>query len=334
MVKKIKRWINQYRSSAVILLYHRVASLEHDPQLLSVTPQNFADHLEVLRQQYYPIQLEEVGVRTSTIISKARYVVVTFDDGYVDNLYEAFPLLQAKNVPATIFVTAGQIGQKKEFWWDELERILLHSRDLPQNLEITVKSQKYHWSFDQQNIDASSHWNIISSEQPTARQTAYLELNHLLKGLDESTQQNILRQLQMWANVKYERRSSYSVLDEKELVQLASNEIIEIVAHTITHPTLSAQPPAQQKNEIEHSKEILESILGRQIKTFSYPFGKRKDYTSITTELVKDAGYDYACANYPGKVYSRTDPYQLPRFVVRDIDGDKFAKQLRNWFDN
>ena len=51
-------------------------------------------------------------------------MLVTFDDGYADNLYEALPVLQRFDIPATVFVSTDAVVQAREFWWDELERLV------------------------------------------------------------------------------------------------------------------------------------------------------------------------------------------------------------------
>jgi peptidoglycan/xylan/chitin deacetylase (PgdA/CDA1 family) len=86
-IKKVfQRLMSSYVSSALVLLYHRVADLQSDPQLLSVTPKHFAEHLEILGSKAQPLALEQLA---NTVIQGRipnRGVVVTFDDGYSDNL--------------------------------------------------------------------------------------------------------------------------------------------------------------------------------------------------------------------------------------------------------
>jgi peptidoglycan/xylan/chitin deacetylase (PgdA/CDA1 family) len=117
------RWLLERRGAVAILLYHRVAELESDPQQLAVTPARFEEHLRVLRAACTPVALADVPRLLRARKLPKRPVAVTFDDGYRDNLHEAKPLLERHGVPATVFVASGYVGRGTEFWWDELERL-------------------------------------------------------------------------------------------------------------------------------------------------------------------------------------------------------------------
>jgi hypothetical protein len=93
----------------------------------------------------------------------------------------------------------------------------------------------------------------------------------------------------------------------------------------------SPQPVGGKLIQIVESKTRLQEITGCAVTGFAYPFGGRADYTPKTVGLVREAGFSLACANVPGLVRRRTDPFQLPRVLVRNWDADVFAGRLREW---
>jgi peptidoglycan/xylan/chitin deacetylase (PgdA/CDA1 family) len=108
---------------AIVLLYHRVAELAHDPWGLAVAPARFAEQLQALATHFSPLPLGELAARMDSGDLPPRSVALTFDDGYRDNLATAEPLLAGYGVPATVFVVSWYVGAGREFWWDELEAL-------------------------------------------------------------------------------------------------------------------------------------------------------------------------------------------------------------------
>ena len=98
------------RNGALILCYHRVAEGVEDPFYLCIRPDNFAAHLEEVSRAREPSTLADVFVP-----SRRPRVVVTFDDGYRDNLTNALPIAESKGVPITVFVTSGILGNQQRF---------------------------------------------------------------------------------------------------------------------------------------------------------------------------------------------------------------------------
>ena len=108
----------------LILLYHRVTHLANDRWSIAVTPAHFAEQMELLRRKATVLPLSALGAAETPPNARGATVVVTFDDGYADNLHEALPILQRFDVPATVFVSTDAVVQSREFWWDDLERLV------------------------------------------------------------------------------------------------------------------------------------------------------------------------------------------------------------------
>src|SRR5438067_10191616 len=122
----------------VVLLYHRIGQAAIDPQLLSVTPEHFAEHLQAIDEEYRPTRLGDVLGDGHKRSAPPPTVVITFDDGYADNLLVAKPLLERTGIPATVFVASGCVRKDCRFWWDELERLLLQPGNLPSTFFLQI----------------------------------------------------------------------------------------------------------------------------------------------------------------------------------------------------
>jgi peptidoglycan/xylan/chitin deacetylase (PgdA/CDA1 family) len=323
---------------AIILLYHQIAELDSDPWSLSVTPRHFAEHLEIVQRQFCALSLRQLVQGLDDGHLPRRSVVITFDDGYADNLHNAKPLLERYDIPATVFLITGSIGQNCEFWWDELDRLLLQPRTLPEALQLNINGNTYSWKSDDiayyegtaQHYPGWRAWE----DAPTSRHILYRSLWEMLHPMSKSEQRKVLDSLLGWAGAEPFCRLTRCVLKLPEVTTLAQGGLIEIGAHTVTHSSLSALPVAAQRNEIWKSKTYLEENLGSPVTSFSYPYGKQGDYTVETVKLVREAGFACACSNFPGVVQRSVDRFQLPRLHVHDWDGEMFSRWLWRWFQS
>lgn len=331
-------WLKyQAAPGCLVLLYHRVAESSSDRFRLNVTPRHFAEHLEVVRRYGRPVSLRQLIRSLRNGERPRRAVVVTFDDGYADNLHNAKPLLEQYEVPATVFITTGQTGSGREFWWDELERLLLQPGTLPEMLRLRVGGSIYQQDLGEAadyGEDAHARhrdWSCYTPEadDPGPRQRLYRELHQLLRPLPYEERQAVLNDLRALAGADPAGRPTHHALSSDEVSRLAEGGLIEVGAHTVTHPVLSALPADAQRNEIRRSKIRLEEILNRPVTSFAYPFGGPCDYTAETAAAVREAGFDCACSTITGVVRRDTDFFQLPRVIVSDGDGESLARVIR-----
>jgi peptidoglycan/xylan/chitin deacetylase (PgdA/CDA1 family) len=325
------------QSGGVILLYHRVTTLATDPQLLAVTPAHFAAQMEVLRRIARPMALGEMFDAARCGHDLRGAVAITFDDGYADNLLEARSILQSAKIPATVFAATAGADCAREFFWDELDRIFLQPGRLPRRLSISVGDSAYEadlaeaadYSVDQWRDFGG--WNVTNPENPTARQRMYRDLCGLIHRATVQQRRRAIREIQQWSGLGQEGRATHRMMNAAQWLELAAGGLIDIGGHTVHHPLLAAEDTQTQCREISDGKAAIETGLGWETRSFSYPFGGHRDYTSETAAAVKAAGFEYACSNFVGVVNGQTDPFQLPRVIVRDWNGAEFLDRLTQW---
>jgi peptidoglycan/xylan/chitin deacetylase (PgdA/CDA1 family) len=311
----------------------------NDPWQLCVTPRHFAEHLEVLRKHGYLLPLQKLVGSLKDGGLPRRSAVITFDDGYADNLINAKPILEKYDAPATVFVTSGYVGRGREFWWDELDKLFLQPGALPGRLSLRVNGDVYEWElgdaahYSEAAFQQHRRWKAWENYDSNPRHLIYHSLWQLMQPLPEGERQRLRDELIHWSGGDAAARPTHRALTRDELSVLARGGLVEIGCHTVTHPALSALPAESQEQEIRQSKASLEEVLGYGVTSFAYPYGRACDYTQQTASLVRQAGFSCACSTSATAVTGRTDRFQLPRIQVVDCDGDDFSKRLKAWLD-
>lgn len=310
-VRSIKnRALNMFDSPVMVLIYHRVTTLPTDPQLLAVSPDNFREQMKFLKENFPVLRFED-----DWSDMKEPSVVVTFDDGYADNALEVLPILEEVGVPATFFVSTGTIGTNREFWWDELEHLILGERSFSASFKLSD--------------------SISIREWPTAttsdRYMMYKEVHPLMKKVDYSIREEWLNRLRSWANAGEDGRETHRPLTVDELLRLDRNKWVTIGAHTVNHIPLSILSYDRQRKEIVDSKEQLEKWIGHEVRVFSYPFGTKDDYNRDSVRICIEVGFKKAASNFFGQAHRWTDPYQIPRQLVRNWPLEVFREKIRRF---
>lgn len=301
---------------ALILMYHRVAHLPPDPYRLTVSPENFTDHMAYLSTCCRPLFLSDLAEALEKQQVPERAVVVTFDDGYANNFRYGLPILENANVPATIFVMSGALDSDIGFWWDELERLLLHTPTLPASLILYLD-------------DRACSWSTVTDEE---RLQAFRVIHRLLRALPVDDRARALTTIRKWADGEPTADfdpDNYRPLTSEELRELSESECIEIGGHTMTHPLLGQLDRQHQRVEIETSCQRLAATVGAPVDVFSYPYGSFND---DTLALGRDLGLKAAVTTEERPVHRGDDRLCLPRVNVVDWKLDIFQTKIDDFF--
>ena len=121
-----------FANSLTVLNYHRIDELQNNldnfQPNISATPTSFDQQMSYLSRWFTVVSLQDV---TNWVLQNKplpRYAaLITFDDGYLDNYTNAFPILKKYNFPAVIYLTSGHIGSNRPFYWDLVAYCFYHT---------------------------------------------------------------------------------------------------------------------------------------------------------------------------------------------------------------
>ena len=311
-VARAVRGIGRRRPAhAVILLYHRVAEPQADPFRLAVSPKRFEQQLELLHSRHRVIALDALPAELDDPPRAEPTIVVTFDDGYADNLERAAPIADALEIPITVFVAVGPVVAGTPFWWDELTELVCVRPVEEQTIAVRVGNRQRGFR--------------VSSERERLR--ACIDLHGLLRRLPESARRRVLDELAAASSTGREAADGRPLAVD-ELRRLDRLPGVTIGSHTVSHPALTSLATSDREAEIAGSKATLEELLGHGVDLFSYPYGRGSDLDAETVRVTAAAGYRAACTTVQAGVSDRSRPHALPRLTVLDWTPAELARAL------
>ncbi len=285
---------------ASILVYHSISDQNLFVDNL-VYPELFERQISYMSRRYKIVPL---SLLVEHLYSKKEipddWIILTFDDGYRDNLYNVLPILERYKAVATFYITADVAKNKMIFFYDKIQSIIDATR--MEEIMVYLNNRPVRFSLSNKREKEDSILSIVLA----------------IRGRDIETQKRFIEELQKICEVKAidpGREPIY--LTESEIRQL-NKAGMEIGSHTTSHKNLRGLSREGLEREIYGSKKTLEEITGSAITTFSYPFGKTDNYNDTIKEMVRRAGYRSAVTTISGKVNSGSDLFALPRIGVRN----------------
>jgi peptidoglycan/xylan/chitin deacetylase (PgdA/CDA1 family) len=291
-----------------IFTFHRVNE-EGDPFLPATPTSVFKRQVEYLARRF-PI----VGLDSVVDGSAWRHpysCAITFDDGYRDNYLNAFPILSALKIPATIFLATRYVEDGGLPWYDRValafkmtrrDRLDLSKRGGPRGSLASVEERTA-------LTEPTRMWLRTLPED--ARDEAFLETFDQL-GVDPSL--NVAKQMLDWDEVRSMARHG-----------------IAFGGHTVTHPCLATLSGKRLHEEIVDCKETIETRIQAPARFFAYPFGKESDISREAKDAVAQAGFSAAVTTMWGFNAPRRDPLALLRCSTWESVHSMFALKL-DWY--
>jgi peptidoglycan/xylan/chitin deacetylase (PgdA/CDA1 family) len=308
------------RGSLTILTYHRVIASE-DPVLLRVEPgvlmdpETFDMHLAVVKKHFTPIALREwLALRQRGTRSRDRYAAITFDDGWLDNYENAFEVLVAHSMPATIFLVVRAIDQKIRFWTDVVADLYFDGR-LRNHLAGCLPER----------LSSRHGMNRLFAQKATAESLSTLIA--VLKELPDSTLHDVLsetasRHLEVAERLGADAPREF--MNWREVAEMSKSGVVDFGSHSLSHARLDGIVDVDKlRREIVDSRDELRGRLGDAFNSiFCYPNGS---VGAAAGRIVREH-YLAACTTVQGFNALATDEFSLRRINMhRDMSSTPSA---------
>lgn len=287
-------------SRGVIFTLHRVLPdrpADFSPNAILQVRPDFLDYvIERLRDLDLDIvSLDDALERLAAPKAGRRFVVLTFDDAYRDNLQHALPILRRHQAPFTLYVPTAFVDGAGELWWQALEDIIAGQQAIALNVDGRATSVE-----------------TVTTEQKSA---VFNNLYWQMRTMPEADRLTLLHSLAAANGYDLERQCHELIMDWPDLQLLADEPLCTIGAHTVHHYELAKLPLDAARSEMAQSADILMARFGRRPDHFSYPLGGPLSAGEREFALARELGFRSAVTTRPGGLYARhaAAPHALPR---------------------
>jgi peptidoglycan/xylan/chitin deacetylase (PgdA/CDA1 family) len=224
------------------------------------------------------------------------FATFTFDDGYLDNLTHALPVMERHNAPLTVFVTTGMITGEIDGWWFGLSKLITTRGS------IEIAGERF---------DCSDR---------AAKQRTFLALESkvhgnyaLLPGVKKLIAAN---------GIDCTALALREGLNREKLRELASHPLVTIGGHTTTHINLAQTSAATVDKELRDNRVFLEGIIQKPVTHFAYPFGNPDACGLREANIAKAVGFRSAVTTRCGSLFPEhlRHLHELPRQPLTRAD--------------
>jgi peptidoglycan/xylan/chitin deacetylase (PgdA/CDA1 family) len=298
--------------AGAILTLHHVRPPRPDRfqpnRLLEVTPRFLARVVKLLRRSRVDvISLDEMHRRMTERDFGRRFVCLTFDDGYRDNLEHAYPILKDADMPFAVYVPTGFPDRLGELWWLALEAVIAKRERI--GLVIAGENRTF------------------ACETLAEKRALYDELYWWLRAREtEAEMRAIVRDLAARYQVDIAAFCKDLCMSWQEIALLARDPLVTIGAHTVNHLMLAKLSEKTVRAEMDLSRTVIEAALGARPAHLSYPYGDPGSAGPREFAIAAELGFKTAVTTRPGVVF-RSHAEHLTALPRISLNGE--FQQLR-----
>lgn len=282
------------------------------PQL---TPGELKRTLTLLSKNYQFVTIEQaVDMLSGKLALIDNAMLITFDDGYRNNLKFALPICEQFSIKPVLFLTTGNVDSRLPFWVDRLDYAL--QQHMGEIISFSYGGITY-------QFDATSRQSLKKSYKQFRdgcknRFSDEIKMNQLIDALSEKLE---LQSGKALATI-CEQDDWSAIVAWDQLRDVVKSKRIDVASHTVDHWRLNCLPEEYISSQLQQSKVRIEQELAVKCQFFCYPNG---NYNDVAINLVEKIGYKAAFSTDVGLCGLKDDLMTLKRF---NFPSDKSESEL------
>ena len=283
-----------FAGRAVIVMFHEIQRDCRSELTTGTSVELFEYSVSWLQRKGWAIvSLQECLERLARDDQSRRYAVLTFDDGYRDNVSVALPILERNNAPFMMYVPTAALTRTMHSWWLGL-RELIRSREA-----ITIDAMGVRFRCPDLRSKQAALGKVHQWVHQDYKRAAALATTFENAGISMSA-----------LNDRY-------FLDARALQSLARHPLASIGGHTTSHQALANLDATSARAELVDNRNYLENLLQLPVRHLAYPYGTPGACGLREEHLANEAGYVSAVTTRHDQLSGdRLDRFALPRIGV------------------
>ena len=273
-----------HRKHIVVLMIHGVMddqdNLSWRPLRPFLSRQKLDEYLMVLSRRYHFISLmDAVEILQQRQPIQPYSMVLTFDDGYRNNLTHALPILRRYDAPATFFVSTGFLGNPRPFWFDRLDYAVQHAQ--VDNRELRVGSCAMRLDCSSRKAFRESFISFIRTAQKEKMSDS--EFVHEVERLAAELEAESGRALS-----GIHKEDAWTAMMSWDQIERLDFDDVTFASHTVDHVRLGQVDVGIARNQLKRAKQDIEQHTGMPCQIMSYPNGS---FNKEVVKAVRECGY-------------------------------------------
>lgn len=280
-----------FAGRGAILMFHEIQNDPASELMTGTSTERFERFVLWAQSEGWDIVTLDEAMTRLAVSDDRRFAVITFDDGYRDNVQNALPVMERHNLPFTVFIPTLAVTGEMYSWWLALRHLFLAN----DSVEIEPMARRFY-------------------SPAIAEKTAALrEVEQWVH--EDRSRAPLLRDVFAAAAIDLQKLNRRYFLDEGELRRLAGHPLATIGAHGVTHEAMPEMLAALVRDEMTSNRAWLETVLDRSVNHFAYPYGAAGEREA---EIAAAVGFSSAVRGSGGPVTDPIHPQLLPRVGVSE----------------